>query len=93
MCASLVSSSAPFIPFEIVSKSYDYYRRSGIMDKTCSSKNYRAEVLEDKVISSLKQFFGDRENYEILINDFFDTQIKSLKEGIQTENLSSGLRR
>ena len=49
------------------------------MDKTCSSKNYRAEVLEDKVISSLKQFFGDRENYEILINDFFDTQIKELK--------------
>ena len=57
---------------------YNYYRCSGIMDKTCKSKNHRAEPLEDKVIDCLKQVFGERENYEVLINDLFDSQIKEL---------------
>ncbi len=61
-------------------KPYNYYRCPVVGQKTCPNRTYyRAEELEDKVISTLKEFFADRDNYHSLINDFFDKHIEELK--------------
>ena len=60
-------------------RSYHYYRCWGVAEKTCRASNYRAHELEDKVISSLKQLFSDKENYRLFIDDFFDRRISELK--------------
>lgn len=60
-------------------KSYHYYRCSGVVEKKCKNKNHRAEALEDQVVATLKQLFEDHTKYELLINDFFDRHIREFK--------------
>ncbi len=60
-------------------KSYHYYRCRGVVEKTCRTRNYKAYELENKVTSSLKQLFSDKENFRLLINDFFDCHIRELR--------------
>lgn len=59
--------------------SYNYYRCSGIVDKTCKSKNHRAEKLEMKALGVLQDLFSDRGKIKLLIRDHFDNQISDLK--------------
>ncbi len=61
-------------------KPYNYYRCPVVGQKICPNRTYyRAKELEDKIISLLKGFFADRDNYRLLINDFFDKHIGELK--------------
>lgn len=61
-------------------KPYNYYRCPVVGQRTCPNRTYyRAQELEDKVIFTLKDFFADRDNYRLLVNDFFDKHIEEMK--------------